>query len=193
MSPGETDVAFAQFKALWPTPKLTDDQALLWSARFKALDVATMDAVLVQLEKTCKHRPALSEFHEAVALAMTSGCGAQIVSKSSYWALAWRPSIGSAHGESKTSRGFRTLPELQEWITLTRGAWGVSDGFELHVYRRDVTGPHDFADHPLVDSGGPAERQVMLDWIEEIRATQRERLVSTGPSLPYKDHDDEPF
>lgn len=191
MTPDEVDKLLVTFQAMWPTPKLTDPQLLLWSDRFKAVDATIVRKAMGTLEKACKRRPSLAEYHDAVALAQTSGGeGATLRVKSSYWAMAWHvDATTSAGGESIVSSSFATLDELQDWMTLARGRWGTHDRFQLDIWRRDVTGPGNFTDHSLVDQGLVIGANDRRQWIQDALTSMA--VAHTAPRVPYREN--EPF
>lgn len=178
MIPAEADKLMAHFLAIWPTPRMTDDTMALWLGRFKSLDVDTVKAALGHLERTEKHRPAASDFYQAVSSTARGETGGN---RSDFFALAWR-SDSTGHGETIVSPVQHTQAHLTVWITEFVRAHG--DEWEINPYRREFTGGQFFVDHPLTETGPAVKRQLPLPDVRLDAALARD------PSGPNRDDDE---
>lgn len=67
MSPDERDQIVMRFLAAWPRPPMADSQLVVWNEHIGKMAYVPARAALAYLEINSKHRPALSDFHEAYA------------------------------------------------------------------------------------------------------------------------------
>lgn len=67
MLPEQRDMCMIRMLAVWPRPPMADSQQMVWNEHLERLAYEPAAAAIAYLERNSKHRPALSEFHEAYA------------------------------------------------------------------------------------------------------------------------------
>jgi len=65
--PDQRDMCMVRILAVWPRPPMADSQMVVWNEHLEKMAYEPAAAAIAYLEKNSKHRPALSEFHEAYA------------------------------------------------------------------------------------------------------------------------------
>lgn len=65
MKPDERDRVMVRLLAAWPRPPLPDSTQLIWNEHLDELDADRALKALKALELESRHRPSLSDFHEA--------------------------------------------------------------------------------------------------------------------------------
>lgn len=131
MNVTERDRVVYLLTSIWLTPKMQDEQLLLWKETLDPLDGPAALEAVEKCKRTCDRRPSFAKFYEHYDDPHAIDGGQQV----KYFATIWRPD-GSSHGETLVSPLADSTKDLQGWIDVHLAAWAADD-CHVDTYRRD--------------------------------------------------------